>query len=100
LGDERDSFPGSQECVAPDVIAKDNRKIIVPEKFREDIEALEKYMKICFKSGLCIKISLAEIYSIVPRRRRRIDSYKGLVRYIEEELNVKLVINSNKTKSL
>ena len=38
-------YPESrQDCVSPDVIARKGNTVIVPDKFKEDIEALENYI--------------------------------------------------------
>ena len=45
---------------------------IVPEKFREDVAALTKYIgEQRFQKGLNIEVSLAEMLNIAPRTRRR-----------------------------
>lgn len=49
--------------------------------------------------GMTIKITLQEILRIIPRKRPRVDSYKSLVRYLHDHLDVELIITSNKTKS-
>lgn len=75
------------------------RIVAIPEKFKEDIEALEKFMGEELTSGLCITISLQEILTILPRKRRRVDAYKSLKNYLEREMDVKLEINSIKSKN-
>lgn len=49
--------------------------MIVPEKFKDDVERLCKYCGVELKSGLCIEIELSELLEILPRERRRKDSY-------------------------
>ena len=71
-------------------------KVIVPEKFRVDVEALERYIDSGLTSGICITVSLSELLTICPRVRRRIDSYAGLVKFLREEMNVTLTIKSKK----
>ena len=50
------------------------------------------------KSGTCIDITLQELLHIIPRRRRRVDAYRGLQRALSERRGVTLRIKSNKTK--
>lgn len=97
LEDSGMGFFSRQESVEPDVIAQNNtKKIIVPEKFRADVEALEKYTESGLESGLCITVSLSELLSICPRDRKRTDAFSGLVSFLKEEMNVTLTIKSKK----
>lgn len=82
--------------VVPDVIEKSNKKVIVPLKFRKDIEALEEYIESSLTPGLCIEVSLAEILSICPRERKRSDAYSGLKKFLSDEMGVTLTIKSNR----
>lgn len=67
------------------------------EKYSDDIKALtEKYGEL--RTGLCIEIELSEILNIVPRDRRRIDAFRGLISYLQEKYGVTLTIKSRKTK--
>lgn len=67
------------------------------EKYSDDIKALtEKYGEL--KTGLCIEIELSELLNIIPRDRRRIDAYRGLISYLQEKYGVILNIKSRKTK--
>lgn len=71
---------------------------IVPEKFREDIAALTKYIgEERFQKGLSIEVSLAEILNIAPRTRRRTDAYDSLAKYLKSELDITLTIKSQKS---
>lgn len=86
---------GRLESVLPDVIAqKEDATVIIPEKFKDDIERLESYCGVELKSGLCIEIELSELLEILPRERRRKDSYDKLVKFLAEEMNVQLTIKS------
>ena len=101
LEDSGMGFFSRQEGVEPDVIAQNKaKKIIVPEKFKADIEALEKYAESGLESGLCITVSLSELLSICPRERRRTDAFSGLVNFLKEEMNVTLIIKSQKNNAL
>ena len=71
---------------------------IVPEKFREDIAALTKYVgEARFRSGLAIEVTLAELLGVVPRNRRRTDAYDSLAKYLKSELDITLTIKSQKS---
>ena len=78
---------------APDVIDK-STQVIIPEKFKDDIQKLQDYCGVELKSGLCIEIELSELLEILPRERRRKDSYDKLVKFLAEEMNVQLTIKS------
>lgn len=102
LGLETDSpATGRQDTVtAPDVIEKAVPHGPIPEKYRKDVEALQLKYGDAFKTGLCITLTLQEALSIMPRVRRRIDAYRGLVSYLQKELNITLKLESQKTKKL
>lgn len=85
---------GRSDDASPDVIEEKESKVIIPEKFKDDIERLESYCGVELKSGLCIEIELSELLEILPRERRRKDSYDKLVKFLAEEMNIKLNIKS------
>ena len=63
----------------------------------QDVMALKQYIgETGFKSGLCIEITLQDLLSVVPRKRRRTDAYTTLVRYLKDEWDITLTIKSNK----
>ena len=78
-----------QDCVSPDVIESKANTVIVPEKFKTDVEALENYIGHSLETGLCIKVDLAELLTVIPRERKRADAYNAL-------FDVELLINSRK----
>ena len=102
LGSERGSGYNRQVYATPDVIEKSSiPSKPIPSKYEKDIEALKgKYGKELFSStGLCIiRMTLQEALSIMPRERRRIDAYRGLVSYLEKNWRIELKITSQKTK--
>ena len=51
-----------------------------------------------FEKGSCIDMTLQGLLQIIPRKRRRIDAYRGLQRALSEKQGVTLLITSNKTK--
>jgi hypothetical protein len=85
---------GRSDDASPDVIEEKESKVIIPEKFKDDIERFESYCGVELKSGLCIEIELSELLEILPRERRRKDSYDKLVKFLAEEMNVQLTIKS------
>ena len=89
-----ESQNGRSDCVSPDVIDKANTQVIIPEKFRDDIERLGNYMGRDLCSGLSIEIELSELLEILPRERRRKDSYDKLVKFLADEMKITLTIKS------
>ena len=61
-----------------------------------DVEALEKYIGRNLENGLCIKVDLAELLTVIPRERKRTDAYNTLRRFLKNEFDVELFINSRK----
>ncbi len=84
---------GRSDNALPNVIEEKESKVIIPEKFKDDIERLTKY-GVELKSGLCIEIELSELLEILPRARRRKDSYDKLAKFLADEMNIKLIIKS------
>ena len=92
-------YPESrQDCVSPDVITNKVNTVIVPDKFKEDIEVFENYIGRKLESGLCIKVDLSELLTVIPRNRKRTDAYKTLVKFLKDEFGIDLIINSKKQK--
>ena len=83
-----DSIPSSE------IVEKENTAVIIPRKFKDDVERLCNYCGVELKSGLCIEIELSELLEILPRERRRKDSYDKLVNFLADEMNVQLTIKS------
>lgn len=74
----------------PQIISKTT---IIPLQYRDDIENLKTYVgEENWKAGLEISLYLSELLSICPRERKRSDSYRKLIAYLDEELNIKLTI--------
>jgi hypothetical protein len=88
-----ESQDGRSDC-APDVIEEKEHIVIIPEKFKDDIQKLQDYCGVELRSGLCIEIELSELLEILPRERRRKDSYDKLVKFLADEMNIKLNIKS------
>lgn len=99
LETERIFISNRQEKTVPDVIGeKTVEENNIPDKFRNDIEALKKKYGVKFKSGLCINISLQEILMIIPRQRKRQDAYTGLISFLKSKMGIELNITSQKKK--
>ena len=84
---------GRSVC-ASGVIEEKEHIVVIPEKFKDDIERLCNYCGVELRSGLCIEIELSELLEILPRVRRRKDAYNRLVKFLAEEMNVQLTIKS------
>ena len=69
------------------------------DPYADDIHRLEDALNEGhpLDNGRCIEITLQDILHIIPKRRRRVDSYRGLVGKLNK-MGVKLTINSQKTK--
>lgn len=98
LSDEVQYSESRLDCVSPDVNINKANTVIVPDKFRKDIEALEDYTGRKLESGLCIKVDLSELLTVIPRERKRTDAYNTLVQYLKDEFGIDLIINSKKQK--
>ena len=85
---------GRSDNALPNVIDEKESKVIIPEKFKDDIERLESYCGVELRSGLCIEIELSELLEILPRERRRKDAYDKLVKFLADEMNITLTIKS------
>ena len=77
-----------------EIVEKENTAVIIPRKFKDDIQKLQDYCGVELRSGLCIEIELSELLEILPRVRRRKDSYDKLVKFLADEMNVQLTIKS------
>lgn len=88
---------GNSDIVAPNHQSSENIVIISPD-FKDDVDALEKFIGIKLSSGLLITVSLTEMHSILPRNRKKVGAYNTLARYLKDELDVELVVTSKKTR--
>ena len=99
LSNEVQYLESRQDCVSPDEIESKRNTVIVPEKFKADVEALAKYIGRNLENGLCIKVDLAELLTVIPRERKRADTYNTLRRFLKNEFNIDLIINKKKGKN-
>ena len=93
LGAERRSTTPNrlENDTAPSVTARKDST----GKYRKDIAALEEiYGKLSSQTGLSINLTLKEALSLMPRNRRRIDAYIGLVSHLKREYGITLIITS------
>lgn len=98
FSDEVEYSESRQDSVAPDVNGRKANTVIIPAKFKDDIKALEDYTGRKLESGVCIRVDLAELLTVIPRERRRVDAYNGLVQFMKDELGVDLIISSSRKK--
>ena len=96
LSNEAQYLESRQDGVSPDVIESKRNTVIVPDKFKADVEALENYIGRNLENGLCIKVDLAELLTVTPRERKRADAYNTLRRFLKNEFGVDLIINKKK----
>jgi hypothetical protein len=83
---------------APDTKTKDGM-MNDKDKNLSDIDRLEnKYGELT--EGKVIETTLQEILTTVPRHRARTDAYDTLVKKLESDYNVKLIITSRKKNKL
>ena len=79
------------------IVTKDSNRPI-PEKYKKDVASLRSKYRDDLKTGFCIILALQEALSIMPRDRKRVDSYAGLISYLKREQGITLTIKSQKTK--
>ena len=79
------------------IVTKDSNRPI-PEKYKKDVASLRSKYGDDLKTGFCIILTLQEALSIMPRDRKRVDSYAGLISYLKREQGITLTIKSQKTK--
>ena len=99
LGAEKVSVSNRLENNAePSVIVTKDSTRPIPEKYKKDVASLRSKYGDDLKTGFCIILTLQEALSIMPRDRKRVDSYAGLISYLKREQGITLTIKSQKTK--
>lgn len=74
-------------------------KTIIPARFQSDIKALCDYAGVVeLTRGMEIKMTLQEILAIIPKNRRRIESFQSLIAFLADEMGVAFELTSKKTK--
>ena len=89
----------TSECqvndTAPDTKTNDGVKNNANDGFLSDIQRLErKYGEL--HDGMVIETTLQDLLTAVPRKRARTDAYDSLVKKLESDYKVKLIITSRK----
>ena len=83
----------------PDVIEEKEHIVIIPEKFKDDIQKLQDYCGVEFKTSyFCIELKLSELLDALPRDRRRKDAYDKLVKFLADDIYVQLMIHTTRIK--
>ena len=99
LGAEKVSVSNRLENNAePSVIVTKDSNRPIPEKYKKDVASLRSKYGDDLKTGFCINLTLQEALSLMPRDRKRVDSYAGLISYLKKEQGITLTIKSQKTK--
>ena len=100
-----ETWHGSKWDVRSPIKAQDEKSISSATPVRDDdpyAGDIDKLQNALFnghplENGTCIEIALQDLLQIIPKKRRRIDAYRGLVSRLNR-MGVKLTINSQKTK--
>lgn len=71
LSNEVQYLGSRQGSVSPDVIERKANTVIVPEKFKTDIEALERHIGHNLETGLCIKSGLGRTVDRDSKRKKK-----------------------------
>lgn len=100
LGAERRTTASNrlENNAEPSVIVTKDSNRPIPEKYKKDVASLRSKYRDDLKTGFCIILTLQEALSIMPRDRKRVDSYAGLISYLKREQGITLTIKSQKTK--
>ena len=99
LGAEKVSVSNRLENNAePSVIVTKDSNRPIPEKYKKDVASLRSKYRDDLKTGFCIIPHASGALSIMPRDRKRVDSYAGLISYLKREQGITLTIKSQKTK--
>ena len=100
-----ETWHGSKWDVRSPIKAQDEKSISSATPVRDedpyagDIDKLQNalFNGRPLENGTCIEIALQDLLQIIPKKRRRIDAYRGLVSRLNR-MGVTLTINSQKTK--
>lgn len=75
-------------------------KVIIPKVFKNDVQALCDLAGVDeLIPGTTIRMTLQEILEVIPKTRKRKDSYKTLAYFLKNEMNVTLELTSRKSKT-
>lgn len=102
-----DTWHGSKWDVRSLIKAQDEKSISSAisvngndnDPYADDIDKLQNalFNGRSLENGTCIEIALQDLLQIIPKKRRRVDAYRGLVSRLNR-MGVTLTINSQKTK--
>lgn len=100
-----DTWHGSKWGARSPIKAQDEKSISSVTPVRDDdpyAGDIDKLQNALFnghplENGTCIEIALQDLLQIIPKKRRRVDAYRGLVSRLNR-MGVTLTINSQKTK--
>ena len=67
------------------------------DPYAGEIHRLEAALGYPLEKGACINFKLQDLLQIIPRKRRRVDAFRGLVSRLRT-MGLTLTINSQKTK--
>lgn len=80
---------------------EENHLVIIPKEFEGDVKAICDYAGITeLKRGMAIRMTLQEILAIIPKTRRRIESYKQLIKFLNDDMGVALELTSRRSNKL
>lgn len=100
-----DTWHGSKWGARSPIKAQDEKSISSATPVRDDdpyAGDIDKLQNALFnghplENGTCIEIALQDLLQIIPKKRRRIDAYRGLVSRLNR-MGVTLTINSQKSR--
>lgn len=100
-----ETWHGSKWDVRSPIKAQDEKSISSATPVRDDdpyAGDIDKLQNALFnghplENGTCIEIALQDLLQIIPKKRRRIDAYRGLVSRLNR-MGVTLTINSQKSR--
>lgn len=100
-----ETWHGSKWDVRSLIKAQDEKSISSATPVRDDdpyAGDIDKLQNALFnghplENGTCIEIALQDLLQIIPKKRRRIDAYRGLVSRLNR-MGVTLTINSQKSR--
>lgn len=92
--------PAKQEEIKQPAEVKEKKgdEVIVPDKFADDVSTLyARYGDLTKDKVICI--TLHDALTLLPRPKRpRADAYNALAKWLKENLEVTLIVGSNKKR--
>lgn len=99
----RETFDGgSKGPVVSSAIPKQAETLTTPSQEQEQISSVDSEINTLarhfggLQAGQRIEMTLQELLTVIPHKRRRADSYTALIRRLKADLNVDLVIVKSK----